>query len=544
MKIRWISLEWLIAALVTAMGLLTIVAALLGPDRLRLELLSSWIPLYLPGASRPVGLVAGVFLIMLAGGLGRRQRQAWAVALALLAVAVFAHLQLGFHLAEAATAVGLLVVLLAMRRRYEVGSNRRSLRWGYAVWAAALAVLTTGLSLGPDFHYPWLAHALVWLGGALLLYGLFAMLRPALAIVPAAPGERRRAEEAVSAFGLSAISPYALDGDKAIFSGPHDSGVVAYAVASGVAITAGDPIGPAGQREDLLDAFLLHCRRQGWTPAFYQILPQEINHYRHRSLGLLKIGEDALIDLPSFSLVGKKIANVRHCVTHCQRAGLSVVVYDDGVTDMAALNALEAISTSWLSAKTGGEMAFSLGAFSRQTLRQCPVAVATDDAGLPVAFATFRRYGGHYGVALDLMRRAGDVPSGTMDYLIAQALEHFKARGVAVASLGLAPLANTREGAHGPVAQGLGYAMEWVFTNLNGVYRYKSLYFFKRKFNPRWEPRYLAYPGAAALPHVLYALVRVHLPGAVVALPAWMRRPSSKHKASVALRPAREGAEG
>ena len=84
----------------------------------------------------------------------------------------------------------------------------------------------------------------------------------------------------MTAFGLSAISPYALDGDKAIFSGPRGSGIVAYAVASGVAITAGDPIGPADQREELLDAFLAHCRRQGWMPAFYQILPQEMGHYR------------------------------------------------------------------------------------------------------------------------------------------------------------------------------------------------------------------------------------------------------------------------
>ena len=91
----------------------------------------------------------------------------------------------------------------------------------------------------------------------------------------------------------------------------------------------------------------------------------------------------------------------------------------------------------------------------------------------------------------------------------------------------------------------MGSGMEWVFNNLNGIYRYKSLYFFKRKFNPRWEPRYLAYPGAAALPQR--------------ALRAGPRPPARRHwspcqpgcggpagddKAAVALRPAREGAEG
>jgi phosphatidylglycerol lysyltransferase len=114
-------------------------------------------------------------------------------------------------------------------------------------------------------------------------------------------------------------------------------------------------------------------------------------------------------------------------------------------------------------------------------------------------------------VALDLMRRQESVPSGTMDFLIAHALLHFKEHGVAVASLGLAPLANTREGAHGWLERAMGTGMEWNFQHMNWVYHYKSLHAFKHKFNPRWEPRYLAYPSGAALPQVLYALVRVHL---------------------------------
>ncbi len=49
-----------------------------------------------------------------------------------------------------------------------------------------------------------------------------------------------------------------------------------------------------------------------------------------------------------------------------------------------------------------------------------------------------------------------------------------------------------------------------IFENVRGIYEYKSLFQFKKKFNPLWEGRYLVFPSLNALPRIGVAMLRVH----------------------------------
>nr|WP_041392135.1 phosphatidylglycerol lysyltransferase domain-containing protein [Pleurocapsa sp. PCC 7327] len=47
-----------------------------------------------------------------------------------------------------------------------------------------------------------------------------------------------------------------------------------------------------------------------------------------------------------------------------------------------------------------------------------------------------------------------------------------------------------------------------MYKHLNRFYNFQGVHAFKEKFQPYWEPRYLVYPGTAALPEIVVALVR------------------------------------
>jgi len=121
------------------------------------------------------------------------------------------------------------------------------------------------------------------------------------------------------------------------------------------------------------------------------------------------------------------------------------------------------------------------------------------------------------------MRRAQITAPGTMEFLIAESVEWARARGYQAMSLSLAPLAGLKDEVQ--EINNLVTPPRWrisssarllqrsaAYLHRRGLLlgNYRSLYFFKHKFQPVWEPRYLVVNDAATLPRVLIALAVVH----------------------------------
>ena len=174
---------------------------------------------------------------------------------------------------------------------------------------------------------------------------------------------------------------------------------------------------------------------------------------------------------------------------------------------------LKVLSDEWLQAKQGEEMAFDLGSFDLGQIRKRGVATIFDADSRLIAFATWLPYQQGTGRSLDQMRSHA-CAKGIMDFLIVESIDHFREMGVKEVSLGNAPLANVEQNQQ--LYRREERAVKFLFEKFNRYYGYKSLFEFKRKYQPIWQGRYLGFQSGANLLLIAFALVRLHLPQGLI----------------------------
>ena len=98
--------------------------------------------------------------------------------------------------------------------------------------------------------------------------------------------------------GQRATSPYlALGGDKSLLFDEERRGFVMYGVQGRTWVALGDPVGPEDRMATLIRLFLDRCNDFGGLPVFYQVTPSGLHHYADLGMTLVKIGEEAKVDL-------------------------------------------------------------------------------------------------------------------------------------------------------------------------------------------------------------------------------------------------------
>ena len=135
-----------------------------------------------------------------------------------------------------------------------------------------------------------------------------------------------------------------------------------------------------------------------------------------------------------------------------------------------------------------------MGAFVDAYVGRQTVALVRQH-GCLVAFATVLDTDTRSEASIDLMRHVSPMPYGTMDFLFVRLMLHFAQAGHARFGLGMAPLSGM---ASGPLAPYWHRAGRLLFAHGEEFYNFRGLRAFKEKFEPQWEPRYLATPGGVA----------------------------------------------
>ena len=483
----------------------------------RLERLGDLLPLPLLEVSHLLGSVLGVGLLLLARALQQRSDAAYWATLALLGGGAVAALAKGLDWEEG-LALAVLAAALAPNHRWFYRRSSLLSQSFSPSWTAGIAVvlIVTGFVVVLAYRHVDYAHELWWqfeldahaprslraLAGGVLALGVFALARllrpaPPPAVLPTSEDLDRAAALANTSRRCNAF--LALVGDKRILFHEQGAGFLMYGVHGRGWVAMGDPIAaePDARRE-LAWRFVEEADRHGGVAAFYEVGADDLPLYLDLGLQLRKLGEEARVPLEGFSLSGRSRAKLRQAGNRMAREGAAFDLL--AAKDVPALlDELQGISDQWLARKNTREKSFSLGRFDRSYLARLPVAVVRKD-GRIVAFANVWAGEVKEEMSLDLMRYADDAPPGVMEYLFAQLMLWGHAQGYRWFSLGMAPLAGLEEHRLAPLWNKLGALL---FRHGEHFYNFQGLRAFKDKFDPTWEPRYLASPGGLATPFAL-----------------------------------------
>ncbi len=530
---------WTAVGLTALAGIVNLISAVTPTLPDRLVWLETFLPFELRASGRLFSAVTGFMFLSLAGNLLRRKRLAWLLMVALLSVSILGHLLKGLDFEEALLSGVLLIQLLLMRNVFTAQSDRPSITQGIRVLMGSLlftlaygtagfffldrqyaqtfnlgesllqtlALFFTGNNGGlqPTTRLgQFFTHSVYIMGALTLLYALWMLLRPVLFREAASAADRQRAEAIVAQYGRSSLARFALLPDKSYYFSPSGQSVVAYVPKGRGAIALGDPIGPMTDRREAIAGFQELCDRNDWYPAFYQTLPDELAPLKAQGFQMAKIGEEAIVDLKQFTLEGKAGRKLRAPVNKLNKQGSTVQFHQPPIS-AELLKTLREISDEWLSHMHGSEKQFSLGWFDDDYIGSCEIATVETAAGEVLAFANVVPEYQLNDVTIDLMRHRANVERGTMDVLFVSMFQHFKEKNYDGFNLGLSVLSGVGENADAPRLE---KSLKSLSEHLERFYSLQGLHEYKDKFHPRWEPRYLVYPGLVSLPVVITALVR------------------------------------
>ncbi|WP_144761683.1 bifunctional lysylphosphatidylglycerol flippase/synthetase MprF [Curtobacterium sp. 9128] len=298
----------------------------------------------------------------------------------------------------------------------------------------------------------------------------------------------------------------------AVWSHPDGLGAVAYRVRGDVALTVSDPVCGAADRAAVISAFAVHCEENGWTPAFTSVHDPVRAILVPEGWTALPVGVEAVLDVTTFDLRGKRRQDLRTASNRADREGVRDEWTSFEQLDLARRAEVEAICTRWAADRRLPEMGFTLGGFRELDDPDVRLALAIDAEERVVAVTSWLPVyscGTLTGYTLDVMRRGEDGMPGVVEFLIARTALRSREAGLTTLSLSGTPLA-----AHDPASRAvLDRGSRLLARVLEPAYGFRSLQRFKEKFGARHEPLWLVVPTPLHVPRVARALAGAYLPG-------------------------------
>ena len=513
---------WLVSLVTFLNGTWSIVSILLTRISLHAQY---FLPFGVFHLTRTLTLVVGFILVYLSFHLVQRRRAAWWAAIIAAVLGIVAHI---LHLPTWYTAlpqIAAFVLLIVFRERFSVRSESRNIRLGFLLLLGSVFIALLYGTIGfwmldkHDFGITfslqeglirslrqfsllgnsdltalsrqgkWFLQSLDVLGIVAGSFAIYSLFRPIVFRIVQFPQERARATAIIEKYGKYTFDYFKVWPDKSFFFSPSHESFISYRMVGGIAFCLGDPVGPDADREAVIRSFINFCNENGWLTAV--MMPDDYVIYNKFGLSLLKIGEEAVVDLEYFAAQTYNTKYFRYVRRKLEGEGYKVERYAAPVSPKI-LDEVERVSRQWLTLPHHREYGFFQGHFDRSYLAKCTLYVVREGNGKMVAFVNEVPSYSPGEASFDMMQHLPDVHWGIMDFLFAEMMVLMKNEGYRTFNFGVAPFVGIGDRPDATLTE---KTVNQIFEHLDWFVHAKGIKQYKRKFEPQWRDSFVAYQG-------------------------------------------------
>ncbi|HCN84176.1 MAG TPA: ABC transporter permease, partial [Sphingobacteriaceae bacterium] len=157
-----------------------------------------------------------------------------------------------------------------------------------------------------------------------------AFLKPFLFENNALEQEWHQAEALVIRYGKSPVDYFKTYEDKLLYFSKSHEGFIAYRTAGNFATVLEEPVCEADDtiKLEILKEFEAFCKEQGLKPAYYRVDRSSLLLFEQLGKKNIIIGQEARVDLRTFSLEGKDRKSLRNAVNGVLKKGFILKIYE------------------------------------------------------------------------------------------------------------------------------------------------------------------------------------------------------------------------
>jgi len=536
-------MQLLAPVLLLFLGIANILSALTPALSSRMKILLDFIPYNVIEVTTSAVLVIGIILIITAVALIRGYKNSYYLALFLVIVSFVGHLFKGIDYEESILAGITIIILFYQRKTYYV----KSVPFSNLQWQHGLLLITSVIVYGvigfymldvrhfnTDFTFSesiietiksfvlldgnlkpitafgrYFILSINLLGVSSLLYFIWLLYKRIRTKTTIDITENEKAKLLVKSFGCSSMDYFKTYEDKQFYFYGNDLGFISYKTTSRYAVVLENPVLKDFSSEGIsekIKEFEAVMLSRNLNAIYYRIPENTIGIYEALGKKKLFLGEDACVNLETFTMEGGDAKPLRNSINKVAKVGYSFKVNTAPQND-GFLQQLTYVSNEWLIDMERTELAFSQGYFCEMELKKQTILSVESSEGRIIAFINIIESSVPNEINFDLMRKTGDAPNGTMDFLYANMMQYYKAQGYKTLNLGMVPLSGIDEPEN--IKE---QALKLAYERIKKFSHYKSLRFFKEKFNPIWIKVYAAYDTDLDLVNLTSILSKVMKP--------------------------------